>query len=51
MATPALNSGLWVLRLLIDGSPDQGGCPASEVNDGGCPEKTVRLKLRLGSEA
>jgi len=39
MATLALNSGLWVRRLLIGGSPDQGRCPASEVNDGGCPGK------------
>jgi hypothetical protein len=47
MATLALNSGLWVRRLLnsfgegyaYGGSPFQGPCPASEVNDGGCPEK------------
>ena len=30
-------------RLLIGGSPDQGRCPASEVNDGACPEKPVLL--------
>jgi hypothetical protein len=43
MATLALNSGLWVRRLLIGGSPFQGRCPASEVNDGGCPEKPDHL--------
>ncbi|EHA58579.1 hypothetical protein Syn8016DRAFT_2986 [Synechococcus sp. WH 8016] len=43
MATRALNSGLWVRRLLIGGSPDQGRCPASEVNDEACPEKPVHL--------
>jgi hypothetical protein len=47
MATLALNSGLWVRRLLIGGSPFQGRCPASEVNDGGCPEKPVHLSLTL----
>ena len=30
-------------RLLIGGSPDQGRYPASEVNDGACPEKPVHL--------
>ena len=44
MATLALNSGLWVRRLLIGGSPFQGRCPASEVNDGGCPEKPDHLR-------
>jgi hypothetical protein len=29
--------------LLIGGSPFQGRCPASEVNDGGCPEKPDHL--------
>ena len=43
MATLALNSGLWVRRLLIGGSPFQGRCPASEVNDGGCPKKPDHL--------
>jgi len=43
MATLALNSGLWVRRLLIGGSPDQGRCPASEVNDVACPEKPVHI--------
>ena len=43
MATLALNSGLWVWRLLIAGSPFQGRYPASEVNDGACPEKPVHL--------
>jgi len=43
MATLALNSGLWVRRLLISGSPDQGRCRASEVNDGACPVKPVHL--------
>jgi len=46
MATLALNSGLWVRRLLIGGSPVQGRYPASEVNDGTCPEKPVHLTLR-----
>jgi len=32
-----------VRRLLICGSPFQGRCPASEVNDGGCPEKPDHL--------
>jgi hypothetical protein len=45
MATLALNSGLWVRRLLIGGSPFQGRCPASEVNDGGCPGKPDQLTL------
>ena len=44
MATLALNSGLWVRRLLIGGSPFQGRYPASEVNDGTCPEKPDHLK-------
>jgi hypothetical protein len=47
MATLALNSRLWVRRLLnsfregyaYGGSPFQGWCPASEANDGGCPGK------------
>ncbi len=43
MATLALNSGLWVRRLLIGGSPVQGRYPASEANDGTCPEKPVHL--------
>jgi hypothetical protein len=47
MATLALNSGLWVRRLLIDGSPDQGRYPASETNDGAYPEKPVHLTERL----
>jgi hypothetical protein len=56
MATLALNSGLWVRRLLnsfgegcaYGGSPFQGRCPASEVNDGGCPEKPDHLnRLRF----
>jgi hypothetical protein len=33
-----------VRRLLIDGSPDQGRYPASEVNDGAFPEKPVHLR-------
>ncbi len=45
MATLALNSGLWVRRLLIGGSPFQGRDPASEVNDGGCPEKPDHLMV------
>jgi len=32
-----------VRRLLIGGSPFQGRYPASEVNDGACPEKPVHL--------
>jgi hypothetical protein len=44
-----------VRRLLIDGSPDQGRYPASEVNDGACPEKPVHLRGdrlgRAGEEA
>ena len=32
-------------RLLIGGSPFQGRYPASEVNDGGCPEKPDHLRL------
>ena len=50
MATRALNSGLWVRRLLIGGSPDQGRYPASEINDGACPEKPVHLTphVRIG---
>jgi hypothetical protein len=47
MATLALNSGLWVRRLLIGGSPHQGRYPASEVNDGACPEKPDHLASRL----
>ena len=45
MATLALNSGLWVRRLLIGGSTFQGWYPASEVNDRGCPEKPDHLTL------
>jgi hypothetical protein len=41
-----LNSGLWVRRLLIGGSPDQGRYPASEVNDEACPDKPVHLNAR-----
>jgi hypothetical protein len=33
-----------VRRLLIGGSPFQGRCPASEVNDGDCPEKPDHLR-------
>ena len=43
MATLALNSGLWVRRLLIGGSLFQGLDPTSEVSDGGCPEKPGNL--------
>jgi hypothetical protein len=32
-----------VRRLLIGGSPFQGRYPASEVNDGDCPEKPDHL--------
>jgi len=45
MATRGLNSRLWVRRLLIGGSPDQGRCPVSEVNDGPSPEKPVHLRV------
>jgi putative transposase len=45
MATLALNSGLWVRRLLMGGSHHQGWYPYSEVNDGTCPEKSVHLTL------
>lgn len=44
MATLALNSGLWLRRLLISGSPFQGRYPASKVNDGPYPEKTDHLR-------
>jgi len=52
VATLALNSGLWVRRLLNSfgegfangGSPFQGRYPASEINDGTCPEKPDHLK-------
>jgi hypothetical protein len=41
-----------VRRLFIGGSPFQERCPASEANDGGCPEKPDHLidasKIRLG---
>jgi hypothetical protein len=55
MATLALDSGLWVRRLLNsfgegcanDGSPCQGRYPASEVNDGTCPEKPVHLTPQI----
>ncbi len=43
----ALNSGLWVRPLLIGGSPFQGWCPASEVNDKGCPGEPDHLSLSL----
>jgi hypothetical protein len=43
MATLALNSGLWVRHLLMMGAPFQGRCPASKVNDGGCPGKPDHL--------
>jgi hypothetical protein len=46
MATLALNSELWTRRLLIGGSPFQGRCPATEVKNGNCPEKTVHIKPR-----
>jgi hypothetical protein len=39
-----------VRRLLIGGSPDQERCPASEVNDGGCPEKPVHLNAMSKAE-
>jgi hypothetical protein len=48
MATLALNSGLWVRRLLMVGAPFQGWCPASEVNDGGCPGKPDQLSKSRG---
>jgi hypothetical protein len=40
-----LNSGLWVRRLLMVVAPFQGWCPASEVNDGGCPGKPDHLRM------
>ena len=43
MATLALNSELWVRRLLMGWSPVQGQCAASEANDGSCPEKPDQL--------
>jgi hypothetical protein len=43
MATRALNSGLWVRRLLMGGSPHEERYPSSEVTDGACPEKPVQL--------
>lgn len=49
MAILALKSGLWVRRLLMGGSPFQGRYPASEVNDGACPEKPVHLTLDANS--
>jgi hypothetical protein len=45
IATLALNSGLWVWRLPMGGSPFLGRFPASEVNDGRCPEKPYHLTL------
>jgi hypothetical protein len=36
-----------VRRLLIGGSPFQGRCPASEVNDGGCPGKPDHLRAAV----
>jgi hypothetical protein len=39
-----------VRRLLIGGSPFQGRCPASEVNDGGCPEKPDHLKPQFQND-
>ena len=38
MATLALNSRLWMLRLFIESSPFEGRHPAFEVNDISCPE-------------
>ncbi len=46
-ATLALNSGLWVRRLLTGGSPVQGRYPASEVNDDPFPQTSVHLTGRL----
>lgn len=48
MATLVLNSGLWVRRLRICGSPIQGRGSASQVNDGPCPEKPDHLSGGLG---
>lgn len=48
LATLALRAGLWVRRLLIGGGPFQGRCPASQVNDGGCPEKPDHFTLIRG---
>ncbi|QPN65882.1 hypothetical protein [Synechococcus sp. CBW1006] len=36
-------------RLLIGGSPFQGRYPASEVNDGACPEKPDHLTEKVGA--
>jgi hypothetical protein len=57
MATLALNSGLWVRRLLnsfgegyaYGGSPFQGRCPASEVNDGAVQKSQTTSLTRTGS--
>ncbi len=49
MANVALNSGLWVRRLLMSGSPLSGAGPASQVNDGACPEKPDHLSLPVCS--
>jgi hypothetical protein len=43
MTTLALNSGLWVRRLLINGSPFQVRGPASEANDLADPENPDHL--------
>jgi hypothetical protein len=32
------------------GAPFQGWCPASEVNDGGCPEKSDHLNQKVEIE-
>jgi hypothetical protein len=57
IATLALNTGLWVRRLLNSfgegfakgGCPFQGRCPALEFNDGTCPEKPDHLNPQLVS--
>jgi hypothetical protein len=46
MANLALHSGLWDRRLRMGGSPFQGRYPASQVNDGPCPERPDQLKPR-----
>jgi len=47
MAILAFNSGPWVRRLLIGGSPNQGRYPSSKVNYRGALQKTSLIQVIL----
>ena len=43
MVTLAMDTELWVRRVLEGMSTHSGAVPHSEVNEGGCPRKPIHL--------